>query len=317
LTFNLLKRKFDIQKGSKLTFKGEPTDADVDITAVYTANTAPLDLVKDQLEGSAATIRNTYLQKLPFAVDLKMQGQLLKPVITFDILLPDDKNYNVSQNIVELVNEKLTEIRKEPSELNKQVFALLLLGRFVTENPFESSGPGATPESIARESVSKLLTEQLNQLASSLVKGVNLNFDVQSQDDYSTGNREQRTDLNVALSKKLLNDRLTVTVGSNFELEGAQNSGQQANNIAGDVALDYQLSKDGRYMLRAYRKNDYDGVLEGYVIETGVGFIITVDYNQFKEIFQNQKRKDRLKAEKKAKQQNNAAAKDDPKTSSK
>jgi len=81
--------------------------------------------------------------------------------------------------------------------------------------------------------------------------------------------------------------------------------------------LDYQLSKDGRYLLRAYRKNDYQGVLEGYVIETGVGFIITIDYNHFKEIFQGQKEKARLKAAKKAQQQKNAAAKDETKTSSK
>jgi translocation and assembly module TamB len=317
LTFNLLKRKFDIQKGSKITFKGAPTDADVDVTAMYIANTAPLDLVKDQLEGSVAGVRNTYLQKLPFEVDLKMQGALLQPVITFDILLPDNKNYNVSKNIIELVNEKLTEVRKEPSELNKQVFALLLLGRFVTENPFESSGPGLTPESFARQSVSKLLTEQLNELAASLVKGVNLNFDVVSQDDYSTGDRQQRTDLNVALSKKLLNDRLTVTVGSNFELEGAQNAQQQSTNIAGNVALDYQLSKDGRYLLRGYRKNDYQGVLEGYIIETGIGFIITVDYNKFKEIFQSQKTKDRIQAERRARQEQKAAAKEQPKTRSK
>ena len=40
-----------------------------------------------------------------------------------------------------------------------------------------------------------------------------------------------------------------------------------------------------KYMLRAYRKNDYTGAIEGYVIETGIGFIISVDYNKFKEIF--------------------------------
>ena len=112
-----------------------------------------------------------------------------------------------------------------------------------------------------------------------------------------------KTDLNVALSKRLLNDRLTVTIGSNFELEGAQNSGQQSSNIAGNVAVDYRLSKDGRYLLRAYRKNDYQGVLEGYIIETGIGFIISVDYNKFKEIFQSQQKKERLRAERKAKQQ--------------
>ncbi|MEP6724583.1 MAG: translocation/assembly module TamB domain-containing protein [Bacteroidota bacterium] len=317
LTFNLLKRKFDIQKGSKITWKGEPTEAEVDLTAVYIANTAPLDLVKDQLEGSIATIRNTYLQKLPFEVDLKMKGALLKPDITFDILLPDNKNYNVSKNIIELVNQKLTELRKEPSELNKQVFALLLLTRFVTENPFQSSGSSMTAASFARASVSKILTEQLNQLATDLIKGVDINFDVVSQDDdYSSGERASKTDLNVALSKRLLNDRLTVTVGSNFELEGAQNTGAQTSNIAGNVAVDYQLSKDGRYLLRAYRKNDYQGIIEGYIIETGIGFILTVDYNRFREIFQTAKQKARLRAERKAKQKENTPQKAETKTGS-
>ncbi|HUH33742.1 MAG TPA: hypothetical protein VLZ28_07290, partial [Daejeonella sp.] len=82
-----------------------------------------------------------------------------------------------------------------------------------------------------------------------------------------------------------LNDRLKVSVGSNFELEGPRNSNQGSNNIAGDIAIDYQLSKDGRYMLRAYRKNEYEGVVEGYLIETGVGFIFTLDYNHLKDLF--------------------------------
>ncbi len=82
--------------------------------------------------------------------------------------------------------------------------------------------------------------------------------------------------------QETLNDRLTVTVGSNFELEGPQNSNQQSSNIAGNVALDYKLSEDGRYRLRGYRKNDYQGIIEGYIVETGLGFIITVDYNKFR-----------------------------------
>ena len=44
-------------------------------------------------------------------------------------------------------------------------------------------------------------------------------------------------------------------------------------------------------MLRAYRKNDYEGAIEGYVIETGLGFIISVDYNKFSQLFNRKKRK--------------------------
>ncbi|MES1214941.1 MAG: translocation/assembly module TamB domain-containing protein, partial [Bacteroidota bacterium] len=290
LTFNLLRRKFNIQKGSKIVWAGEPTDADVNIKAAYETNTAPLDLVKNQLGPDVAEAeRNKYLQKLPFQVFLKMNGKLLQPIITFDVVLPENKDYNVSPDIVSTVRTKLEMLRLDEGELNKQVFALLLLNRFVGENPFNSSGSSPTAETLIRQSASKLLTEQLNKLAENLVQGVDLNFDVESSDDYSTGQRQDRTDLNVGVSKRLLNDRLTVTVGSNFELEGVQNSNRKGSNIAGNVALNYRLSKDGRYMLRAYRKNEYEGVLDGYIIETGVGFIITIDYNKFKEIFQKKK----------------------------
>ncbi|MBC7903669.1 MAG: translocation/assembly module TamB, partial [Gemmatimonadaceae bacterium] len=295
LTFSMLKRKFAIQKGSKIVWKGEPTDAEVAITAAYVANTPPLELVENQLDDNTQ-VRNTFRQKLPFQVNLNMQGKLMKPEITFDIILPDNRNYSVSKDILETVNQRLVQLRSQPSELNKQVFALLLLNRFVAENPFQSSN-GMTAESFARKSVSKLLTEQLNQLATSLIQGVDINFDVVSEDDYTTGSRQAKTDLNVGLSKRLLNDRLTVTVGSNFELEGTKQTNRQSTNIAGNVALDYRLSKDGRYLLRGYRKNEYQGILEGYIIETGVGFIMTIDYNRFREIFESTKKKEKRREE--------------------
>lgn len=305
LSFNFLQRKFEIQKGSKITWLGEPTDAQLAVTAIYVANTAPLDLVQDQLgQDVATTERNRYLQKLPFQVLLKIGGLLMKPEITFDVVLPSDRNYSVGSDIVSVVNTRLTQLRQEPSELNKQVFSILLLNRFVGENPFESSGGGFNASAFARQSVSKLLTEQLNNLAGGLIKGVDLNFDVASSDDYTTGERRNRTDLNVGLSKRLLNDRLTVSVGSNFELEGPQQSNQGANNIAGNVAVNYQLSKDGRYMLRFYRKNDYQGVVDGYIIETGLGFIITVDYNKIREVLQAKKVKREREQRRKEREQN-------------
>lgn len=291
LSYNLLRRKFEIQEGSKIVWNGEPTKADLTVTAIYKTKAAPMDLVKNQIAEEDESVRNAYLQRLPFEVLLKLEGELLQPKVSFDIELPEESN-EVSKGTATTINYRLTQLRQEPSELNKQVFALLLLNRFVGENPFESSAGGLTAEAFARQSASKLLTEQLNKLASDLVQGVDLNFDVASFDDYSTGSAQTRTDLNVALSKRLLNDRLTVSVGSNFELEGAQNTSRNTSNIAGNVAVDYSLSQDRRYMIRAYRKNEYEGVIEGYVIETGVGFIITLDYNKFKNLFLSKKAKE-------------------------
>ncbi|HTM92831.1 MAG TPA: translocation/assembly module TamB domain-containing protein [Flavisolibacter sp.] len=291
ISYNFIQRKFDIQKGSTITWTGEPTTAQLNVHAVYIANTAPIDLVEQQVEASKGAIRNTYLQKLPFQVHLNLTGELLKPVVAFDITLPSDRNYGVSNDIVTTVQSRLDQIRQDEGELNKQVFAVLLLGRFVGENPFKSEGAAFNAASYARQSVSNLLTEQLNQLAAGLIQGVDINFDVTSTDDYTTGSLQNRTDLNVGLSKRLLNDRLKISVGNNFQLQGPQNTRSQGTNIAGNIALDYQLSRDGRYMLRFYRRNQYEGIVDGYIIETGLSFILSADYNRLRQLLHKRKQR--------------------------
>ena len=291
ISFNLLKRKFDISKGSTITWTGEPTAAQLNVTAVYIANTAPIDLVQQQISASSVAIRNTYLQKLPFEVHLTLTGELLKPIIDFNILLPEDKGYAVSNEIITAVQSRLDQIRQDEGEVNKQVFSLLLLGRFVGENPFKSEGASFSAASYARQSVSRLLSEQLNQLAAGLVQGVDINFDVVSTEDYTTGSLRNRTDLNVGLSKNLLNERLKVSVGNNFQLEGPQTTKPNNNGIAGNVAVDYQLSRDGRYLLRFFRRNQYEGMVDGYIIETGLSFVLSGDYNKIMELIRRKKQK--------------------------
>src|SRR5690554_2222816 len=285
MSVNVLKRKFEIQKGSSIVWTGEPMKADVDITAIYKTRAAPLDLVQQQITGE--TEINYFKQRIPFNTLLKMSGELLKPEISFDIEI-DGNNPGVPSEVITLTNSKLEQLRTEESEMNKQVFALLLLNRFIGENPFESS-TGLSAESMARQSVSKLLSQQLNNLAADLIQGVELDFDLESEDDYSTGAKETRTDLNVDVSKRFFNDRLKVSVGSNFGLEGNERQNEKATNIAGNFEAEYMLSRDGRYVLRAYRKDEYQVALQGQIIETGVGFVITIDYNEFKEILRRRK----------------------------
>ena len=281
LTLSVLHRKFDIQRGSTITWTGDPKTANIDITAIYYVNTPPIDLVADQLSSTAD--QNRFKTKLPFQVKLMMTGELLKPIIKFDIALPD--------NLLALwpeVDTKLVQMRTDEAEINKQVFALLLLGRFIQQNPFQSAGAPTDAGTIARQSASKLLSDQLNQLAGSLIKGVDVTFDMNADQDYSSGSATNQTDLNVKVSKGLFDDRIRVTVGSDFQLQET-NPGQNASNIAGDVSVDYKLSKDGRYMIRVYRNDQYQTVVQGQVVETGVSFILTFDYNVFRELFQNKK----------------------------
>jgi hypothetical protein len=273
------KKAFKLVKGSTIIWTGEPTTANVNLSALYEVNAAPIDLINDPSNTQAKT-------KLPFQVYLMMKGELLKPIISFKLDLPENERGALGG----IVYTKLLNVNRDESELNKQVFALLALNRFIANNPFQSlAGGGGGVSTLARSSVSKLLTEQLNNLTSDLIQGVDLNFGVNSSEDYSTGSMQQKTDLEVGLSKKLLNDRLTVTVGSSFALEGPQAPGEKSTNIAGNVNVEYALSADGRYRLRAYRRNQNDVIVQGQIIETGLGFTLVVDYNKFKEIFQKKR----------------------------
>lgn len=288
----LIKRSFDIQKGSTITWEGEPTHANVDITAMYQANAPAIDLVSDQLSNATPEMRTRYKQKEPIEVYLIIKGDMLKPDISFRLDMPEDH-----QNDLEgTVYNRLKQINLIPSELNKQVMGLLVLNSFIPDNPMDilSNGSGGL-EQTARQSVSKILSQQLNNLASNLIKGVDLNFDLQSQQDYSSGTAQNATTLNVGVSKHLFNDRLTVSVGNDFALEG---NSQEASGIAGNVSIEYALTKDGRYRLTAYRKDDNEEIIQGQVIETGVTFSLVMDYNKFKEIFAKVQKEQRLQLRK-------------------
>jgi translocation and assembly module TamB len=163
ISFNLLRRKFNIRKGSKIIWLGEPTRADVDVTAIYIANTSPLTLIEQTLAQDENP--NIYKQKIPFEVHLKLAGQLMKPDISFDIRLPENNTYS-SGNVNEIIEPRLAQLRQDPSELNKQVFAVLLFNRFVSENPFAGGGGGGfNAGMMARQSVSKLTGRTIESIS--------------------------------------------------------------------------------------------------------------------------------------------------------
>ncbi len=301
LNYNFVRRLFRIEKGSTITFAGDPTDAQLDITAVYEANIPPYDLVSRQVQDPAELVY--YKQKLPFEVQLKIKGQMLQPEIAFDVVLPTDKNYRVSSEVVDVVQAKLNQIRTDKSELNKQVFAVIILNHFVGENPFQNGAGGGGAEAIARQSASRFISEQLNKFAGGLVKGLDLQLGVESSEDYTTGEKRNRTDLNIGASKRLLNDRLTISVGNNFQLEGPRsNSNQNTALIPGNIAVDYDLTADRRYKVRFFRRNEDQGGQAGFVSATGVSFILQVDYNKFRQIFMSKKKMLKKREEERKKQ---------------
>jgi len=172
--------------------------------------------------------------------------------------------------------------------LNKQVFALLVLGRFVQENPFQTESAGGT-STLIRSTVSKFLSAQLNQLSSKVIPGVELNFDIQSYDDYQSGQAKGRTQVEIGVKKQLFNERLSVQLGGTVDVEGDQAKQNSASDITSDVTIEYKLTKDGRFRMKGFRHNQYEGAIEGQLVETGVGVVYVRDFNRWSRLFKSLK----------------------------
>ena len=280
---SVIKKKFAIKAGSTIIWNGDPLDAAISIDAVYSVRASPYDLVADQISGLSDVDQGGYKQRYPFMVLLKLRGEILHPDISFEIQLsPEDKGI-----LGGAVNQKLSMLNEDPSALNKQVFALLVLGRFVQENPFQSETGGTS--ALIRSTVGKFLSAQLNQLSSKLIPGVELNFDIQSYDDYTSGQAQGRTQVEIGVKKQLFNERMSVQVGGAVDVEGARAQQNSINDITSDVTIEYKLTKDGRFRMKGFRHNQYEGAIDGQLVETGIGVVFVRDFNQWNRLFKTRK----------------------------
>jgi hypothetical protein len=279
---NVVRKRFFIQRGSRISWSGDPIAAQVDITAEHRVRTSPLDLVSDQVNLSQED-REDLRQQMQFLVMLKMDGRLLTPKIDFDIDLPPDQRDALNGTVY----ARLLQLNEQESELNQQVFALIILNRFLPQNPLNSTGGNAqtAAATAVRSSTSKLLTQQLNEFTSNYINLVDITLGLDSYQDHIEGQAQGRTNLQVDVRKEAFNDRLRFDMGGNVELEGTGNNRNGTNSKASDVSVEYKLTKDGRYRLRGLRRTGYVGVFEGRLTETGVGLIFVRDYNRFSELF--------------------------------
>ncbi len=253
----LIKRSFQLSPGGQLNFIGDPLDTRFNLSAEYHTRTKLNSLVFNE---SLNTGGGNETQDVH--VILSMEGDLNQPELSFDIRIPSIEDSEWKS----LTDQKLAQLRENESELNKQVFGLLLLNSFVVQQS-ASTSISAAGENIALASVSNLITNQLNQLSERYISGLGLSFDFVSEreslDSYGTN-----TQLNVDLQQSLFNDRLSLKVGGVADLDGSQNN---LTDIAGDFVLEYKLSPKGNYLLRVFQRSDSNAFDGSRSNKTGVG----------------------------------------------
>lgn len=278
--YSLVNRKFEIVDGSKVSWSGDPFDAKLDVQALYKIETSASALMASVTSGSDPDVQSRFRQVLPFEVYLNIDGELTAPVINFNLDMPEDEQGAIGGQVY----GRIQQLNTQEAELNKQVFSLLVLNRFYPEPGSDGSRGGVA--SIARDNLNDALSDQLNVFSDKLLgdTGVELDFGLDSYTDYQGTSPQERTQLDIAAQKKLFNDRLIVRVGSAVDLQGTSST-TETTPLVGNVSLEYLLTNNGRYRLKGFRRNEFENVIDGQTIVSGIALIFTQEFNRFSDLW--------------------------------
>jgi len=278
--YNLVKKTFTIEPGSTVAWSGNPKDADLNISANHTVTTPSTSLMATESTTMSETEKNMFKQRLPYDVKLNILGFLTQPKISFNITLPD--KYLAANP---MVATKLTQLNSEDriDDLNKQVFALLVTGSFIADNPTSTgSSPSSVASTAARNSVNGILAGQMNNVSSKFIHGVDVNFGLTTFDDGTGGSNDPTTELDVQVSKKLFNERVTIEAQSSFDLSGNKNTTTTtSDHNASEFAVTYNLTQDGEYKMKAFSQTAYD-LFDGDIITSGIAVLFTKEFNSLR-----------------------------------
>jgi hypothetical protein len=266
----VINKKFKIEEGSSLSWNGDPTDATMNIKAIYKVKTALNQLLSDNT--------GRYDNRIPVDCQILLTQKLMSPGIKFNIDVP-----NVDNDTKLLVESALN----TEDNINKQFLSLLVINSFL---PPTSGGAGSTNTATnssqqsnsglttgVTNSLSELLSNQLSNWISQWSKSFDIGINYRPGS--STGELSSNQ-IEVAVSTQLFDDRVTVN--------GNVNTGTRSNtsSIAGDFNVDIKLNKSGKLRFKAFARSN-DEILattSTQTYTTGAGIVYREDFNNFKDL---------------------------------
>jgi translocation and assembly module TamB len=274
--YEMIKKEFTIEPQSFISFSGPLNNSTLNLKAKHIVRTNSLALMSSESIGNSEKEKSLYNQRLPYELYFIADGLLLSPNVSFALDLPDE--YKQSSPMIAAKLNKLSSQEME-QERNKQVFALLVTGGFIAENTNASSGSSTSEiaSATARNSLNSILSQQMNKLTSENISFFNMNLGLNTYEDYARKGGETTTDLDVQISKKLFDDRVSFELESRINLDGSSNQSQSTSNYNTDYKLYYNIDESGTYKVKAYNLSIYD-LFDGDINNAGIGLMFSKDF---------------------------------------
>lgn len=256
----VIRKDFVIKDGSNITFNGAPLDANMDIQASYTVNSASLnDLIPDASSLPAMQQPNVRVNCI-----MNLSGMLVRPTIKLGIELPNERD-----EVQTLVRNYIS----TEEQMNMQILYLLGIGKFYTEDARNNNQNSNVMSSV----LSSTLSGQLNNALSQVFETNNWNIGT----NLSTGDKGW-TDMEVEgiLSGQLLNNRLLIN--GNF---GYRDNPMANTNFVGDFEAEWLITRSGDIRLKAYNETNDRYYTKTNLTTQGVGIMYKKDFEKWNELF--------------------------------
>lgn len=220
---NYIYKIFNIQKGSGITWDNDLKNGKLDLKAKYQTKVN----LKDYLQSNNASSRGT------IDILLKLSESIQNPKIDFDLDLPFENDRTRSEFRTYII---------DPDERRKQSFAVLTFNSLISNNPNLSLFGDISGTTIG------VLSGKFSHYISAMSEKLNVQLLYQNNIDLtSVNNQIIGRNVELELSQKLLNDRITINgnIGLNISERNPSNTyfgGTISYDIFGNQALNLQYT---------------------------------------------------------------------------
>ena len=256
---NVIKKKFIVERGGTVSWNGSPTEALVNISAIYQTRSDPSPLVPDY-EGGRTLIN----------LKLNLSGELQNLNKSFVIEAPRANS---------TTQTSITNRLSDEDKMNQQVFSLLAMDAFLPDQGI-SGGEFVSNSANAFDFLASQASNWINQATGDY--NVSLSYQNatanRTEDDVTINSQEE---VEVGVSKRFFDDRVTI----NGRVGVALGENQRENQVAGDFEVEYNITEDGRFRTKAFNRSVQDQFSfteQNY--QQGVGVFYQVDFNTWSEL---------------------------------
>lgn len=258
---NIIRKEFKIDRGSTISFAGDPFEGKMNVRAVYPMTGVSLANILDQSELSSSTRRST----IPVDCILLLTDKIMSPTIKFEIDLPT-ADESLKQKVKSVINTE--------EMLNRQVAFLITANSFI--NPEVSSSTNNSYQSALNSFISSTLSSQLNNFIQKTIQS----------DIFAFGLEVQRSDQTDTQYKAQImvqpNDR--IVVNSNVGYNNGAFIQSPEDRYIFDVDFEYKLTDDGKIRFLAYHHTIDRAQLRDAKTTQGAGIAYRDEFESFDEM---------------------------------